>query len=64
MISLLGLRYRLLTRNSYEEKLFEIASKKLGLEQAIMSSVTANSELNLSKQELEHLIKEGRVARW
>ncbi|EER17077.1 chromodomain helicase dna binding protein, putative [Perkinsus marinus ATCC 50983] len=54
--------YRLLTRNSYEEKLFEIASKKLGLEQAIMSSVTANSELNLSKQELEHLIKEGAYA--
>ncbi|KAF4754559.1 choline dehydrogenase 7, variant 2, partial [Perkinsus olseni] len=54
--------YRLLTRDSYEQKLFEIASKKLGLEQAIMSSVTANSELNLSKQELEHLIKEGAYA--
>ncbi|KAF4669597.1 choline dehydrogenase 7 [Perkinsus chesapeaki] len=54
--------YRLLTRDSYEQKLFEIASKKLGLEQAIMSSVTANSDLNLSKKELESLIKEGAYA--
>ncbi|KAF4676627.1 choline dehydrogenase 7 [Perkinsus chesapeaki] len=54
--------YRLITRNSYEERMFDVASKKLGLEQALMSGVTKNSKLELSRKELQDLIKRGAYA--
>lgn len=39
--------------------MFDVASKKLGLEQALMSGVTKNSKLELSKKELQDLIRRG-----
>ncbi|KAF4719463.1 choline dehydrogenase 7, partial [Perkinsus olseni] len=54
--------YRLITRDSYEERMFDVASKKLGLEQALMSGVTKNSKLELSRKELQDLIKRGAYA--
>ncbi|KAF4748573.1 choline dehydrogenase 7, partial [Perkinsus olseni] len=54
--------YRLITRDSYEQHMFDTASRKLGLEQALMSGVTKNSTLHLSKAELNNLIKNGAYA--
>ncbi|KAF4669598.1 hypothetical protein FOL47_002434 [Perkinsus chesapeaki] len=54
--------YRLITRDSYEQHMFDTASRKLGLEQALMSGVTKNSTLHLSKEELNNLIKNGAYA--
>ena len=38
--------YRLVTRNTFEGEMFARASKKLGLEQAILSTHDFNSETN------------------
>jgi hypothetical protein len=42
--------YRLVTRNTYEAEMFERASKKLGLDQAVLSSMqveTSTSGMNV-----------------
>ena len=39
--------YRLITRNSFESEMFERASRKLGLEQAILSTHDYNADTNL-----------------
>ncbi|KAL7721116.1 Chromodomain helicase hrp1 [Entamoeba marina] len=54
--------YRLVSKNTYERYMFERASMKLGLDQAILSNVgSAEPKDNdkLSKEEIEHLLKFG-----
>ena len=51
--------YRLITRGSYEQHMFDVASKKIGLEQVVMTSVTQNSSLKLSKKDIDTLLKQG-----
>lgn len=41
--------YRLITKDTYEMQMFRAASKKLGLEQAIMSTVEADSKIQGNK---------------
>ena len=53
--------FRLVTRGTYEEKMFQVASQKLGLEQAVMSG-DAKGGPKLSKEELDRLLKEGAYA--
>lgn len=59
--------YRLITRGTYEQEMFQTASKKLGLDRAILqrqgsggdaSSSSANPS-SLSKAEVEKLLKRG-----
>lgn len=47
--------YRLITRGTYESAMFQRASMKLGLEQAVMS----NGRKNMSADVVETLLKEG-----
>ena len=54
--------FRLVTRGTYEEKMFQVASQKLGLEQAVMSSGGAGGGLKLTKEEMDKLLKEGAYA--
>jgi superfamily II DNA or RNA helicase len=56
--------FRLVTRGTYEEKMFQVASQKLGLEQAVMSGSGAknNGAPKLSKDEMDRLLKEGAYA--
>ena len=62
--------YRLITHNTYEKKMFEKASKKLGLDQAVLtkmkssssssSSSTSNSnKIPLNTKEVDELLKYG-----
>jgi len=60
--------YRLITRNTYEREMFDRASLKLGLDKAILQSMrnedkfnqtTQNPQLQLSKKEIEDLLKKG-----
>jgi superfamily II DNA/RNA helicase len=59
--------YRLITRNTYEREMFDKASLKLGLDKAILQSMrnedkfnpAQNSNLQLSKKEIEDLLKKG-----
>ena len=57
--------FRLITKNTYEQRMFQLASRKLGLEQAVMQGVTSNvnsssaDNISLSKTEIEKLLKEG-----
>lgn len=62
--------YRLITRNTYEREMFDRASLKLGLDKAILQSMRnedkfntqaagANNPLQLSKKEIEDLLKKG-----
>jgi len=65
----LVLVYRLITRNTYEQKMFDIASKKLGLDQAILSEMvdtndiltttTSKHKSKLSEEEVESLLRNG-----
>jgi len=63
--------YRLITRSSFEAEMFDRASKKLGLEQAIMGSKEFNAEEmdgsgsskpKMDAKELEQLLREGAYA--
>ncbi|EAY05467.1 Type III restriction enzyme, res subunit family protein [Trichomonas vaginalis G3] len=52
--------YRLITRGTYESEMFDRASKKLGLDQAVLDHHANNeSESKMDKEELENLIKRG-----
>jgi len=57
--------YRLITKNTYEAGMFRMASRKLGLTQAVMESVGAGSCDLTSKpsgQEVESLLRQGAFA--
>jgi hypothetical protein len=63
--------YRLITRRSFESEMFERASKKLGLEQAVLGSrvfgdleVDENSKANMKMdaKEMEALLRQGAYA--
>ncbi|XP_055739065.1 chromodomain-helicase-DNA-binding protein 7-like isoform X2 [Salvelinus fontinalis] len=56
--------YRLITRNSYEREMFDKASLKLGLDKAVLQSMSgrenaANGVPQLSKKEVEDLLRKG-----
>ncbi|KAJ8387669.1 hypothetical protein AAFF_G00152190 [Aldrovandia affinis] len=56
--------YRLITRNSYEREMFDKASLKLGLDRAVLQSMSgreniANGVQQLSKKEVEDLLRKG-----
>uniref|UniRef100_A0A9J8B3G1 Chromodomain helicase DNA binding protein 7 n=1 Tax=Cyprinus carpio carpio TaxID=630221 RepID=A0A9J8B3G1_CYPCA len=56
--------YRLVTRNSYEREMFDKASLKLGLDKAVLQSMSgrenaANGVQQLSKKEIEDLLRKG-----
>ena len=50
--------YRFITARSYESEMFDRASKKLGLEQAVMTGLNAKQQQDkrLSKKEIEELL--------
>lgn len=49
--------YRLLTRKTYEIHMFHMSSRKMGLDQAVLSGVEGES--TLSKKEMENLLRHG-----
>ncbi|XP_061695870.1 chromodomain-helicase-DNA-binding protein 7 isoform X2 [Syngnathoides biaculeatus] len=56
--------YRLITRNSYEREMFDKASLKLGLDKAVLQSMSGRDNANsgvqqLSKKEIEDLLRKG-----
>ena len=51
--------YRLVTRGTYENEMFERASMKLGLDQAILDAKIDNNPNNMNAKEIETLIKKG-----
>lgn len=56
--------YRILTRKTYEREMFERASKKLGLEQAVLgnlrgSDLSESKKPNLQVDEIDALLKHG-----
>ncbi|KAG9341958.1 hypothetical protein JZ751_018275 [Albula glossodonta] len=57
--------YRLITRNSYEREMFDRASLKLGLDKAVLQSMsgrensTGGIQQQLSKKEIEDLLRRG-----
>ncbi|TNN60402.1 Chromodomain-helicase-DNA-binding protein 7 [Liparis tanakae] len=56
--------YRLITRNSYEREMFDKASLKLGLDKAVLQSMSGRENANsgaqpLSKKEVEDLLRKG-----
>eukprot|EP00939_MAST-03C_sp_MAST-3C-sp1_P003578 g3578.t1 len=53
--------YRLLARKSYEYGMFEAASLKLGLDQAVLQGVTHDSDSSraMSKEEMQRLLRHG-----
>ncbi|KAF3849609.1 hypothetical protein F7725_019328 [Dissostichus mawsoni] len=61
--------YRLITRNSYEREMLDKASLKLGLDRAVLQSMSGNKEGNnngqvqqFSKKEIEDLLWKGAYA--
>ncbi|XP_067108594.1 chromodomain-helicase-DNA-binding protein 8 isoform X1 [Osmerus mordax] len=60
--------YRLITRNSYEREMLDKASLKLGLDRAVLQSMSSNKESNVngvqqfSKKEIEDLLRKGAYA--
>ncbi|XP_034411872.1 chromodomain-helicase-DNA-binding protein 8 isoform X4 [Cyclopterus lumpus] len=61
--------YRLITRNSYEREMLDKASLKLGLDRAVLQSMSGNKETNVngqvqqfSKKEIEDLLRKGAYA--
>ncbi|GJD12175.1 Chromodomain-helicase-DNA-binding protein 6 [Galdieria sulphuraria] len=63
--------YRLVTRGTYEEDMFERASKKLGLDQAILQDMgfeeankkkEKDSVADIKKEEIDRLLKKGAYA--
>jgi SNF2 family DNA or RNA helicase len=60
--------YRLIIANSYESEMFQMSSKKLGLDKAIFTGDTFKSmgdfdeaEKQLTKDEIEMLLKKGLI---
>ncbi|XP_056276193.1 chromodomain-helicase-DNA-binding protein 7 isoform X2 [Pseudoliparis swirei] len=56
--------YRLITRNSYEREMFDKASLKLGLDKAVLQSMSGRDNATsgaqpLSKKEVEDLLRKG-----
>lgn len=52
--------YRLLTRSTYEQQMFKLASQKLGLDQAVLSGFEGKSGSgSLTKEEVEKLLRHG-----
>ncbi|XP_064639881.1 chromodomain-helicase-DNA-binding protein 7-like isoform X2 [Lineus longissimus] len=56
--------YRLITRNSYEREMFDRASMKLGLDKAVLQSMSGKkddttAQAQLSKKEIEDLLRKG-----
>ncbi|KAM9510012.1 chromodomain-helicase-DNA-binding protein 9-like isoform 1-T10 [Guaruba guarouba] len=56
--------YRLITRNSYEREMFDRASLKLGLDKAVLQSMSGRENTvggiqQLSKKEIEDLLRRG-----
>eukprot|EP01130_Rhizamoeba_saxonica_P013576 TRINITY_DN5809_c1_g1_i1.p1 TRINITY_DN5809_c1_g1~~TRINITY_DN5809_c1_g1_i1.p1 ORF type:complete len:1529 (-),score=423.68 TRINITY_DN5809_c1_g1_i1:329-4915(-) len=54
--------YRLITDNSYEMKMFDVASKKLGLNRAILGSsifAPTNQTIELEDEDVEKLLRHG-----
>lgn len=59
--------YRLLTKNTREKEMFEAASRKLGLDKAVLSQTTVDFQQSkrrpsLDKESLEVLLKHGAYA--
>ena len=55
--------YRLVTSRSFEQEMFDRASKKLGLEQAVLGTFEKEWEDDKpTQQEMEHLLKKGAYA--
>ena len=62
--------YRLITRRSFEAEMFQRASKKLGLEQAVLGTADFNADehedqsaaLKIDSKEMEKLLREGAYA--
>merc|ERR1711968_42713 len=62
--------YRLITRRSFEAEMFQRASRKLGLEQAVLGTADFNAEehedqhaaLKIDSKEMEKLLREGAYA--
>uniref|UniRef100_A0A4W4GPM8 DNA helicase n=1 Tax=Electrophorus electricus TaxID=8005 RepID=A0A4W4GPM8_ELEEL len=60
--------YRLITRNSYEREMLDKASLKLGLDRAVLQSMSGNKEGSVngiqqfSKKEIEDLLRKGAYA--
>ncbi|XP_062465086.1 chromodomain-helicase-DNA-binding protein 8-like [Pezoporus occidentalis] len=60
--------YRLITRSSYEREMFDKASLKLGLDRAVLQSMSgregavAGPMQQLSKKEIEDLLRRGAYA--
>ncbi|XP_006005388.1 chromodomain-helicase-DNA-binding protein 8 isoform X2 [Latimeria chalumnae] len=61
--------YRLITRNSYEREMFDRASLKLGLDKAVLQSMSSGSKeggvngvQQFSKKEIEDLLRKGAYA--
>uniref|UniRef100_A0A3B4B7Q4 DNA helicase n=1 Tax=Periophthalmus magnuspinnatus TaxID=409849 RepID=A0A3B4B7Q4_9GOBI len=57
--------YRLITRNSYEREMLDKASLKLGLDRAVLQSMSGNKDTSVngfSKKEIEDLLRKGAYA--
>ncbi|KAG7271939.1 hypothetical protein CRUP_007710 [Coryphaenoides rupestris] len=60
--------YRLITRNSYEREMLDKASLKLGLDRAVLQSMSGNKDASpngvqqFSKKEIEDLLRKGAYA--
>ncbi|XP_064201992.1 chromodomain-helicase-DNA-binding protein 8 isoform X2 [Anguilla rostrata] len=60
--------YRLITRNSYEREMLDKASLKLGLDRAVLQSMSGNKDSSIngiqqfSKKEIEDLLRKGAYA--
>eukprot|EP01059_Diplonema_ambulator_P003695 TRINITY_DN13406_c0_g1_i2.p1 TRINITY_DN13406_c0_g1~~TRINITY_DN13406_c0_g1_i2.p1 ORF type:complete len:1853 (+),score=614.80 TRINITY_DN13406_c0_g1_i2:658-5559(+) len=56
--------YRVLTENTYEERMFEVASQKLGLDRVVLSAADTGdfngaSAMGLTTKEIENVLKHG-----
>lgn len=59
--------YRLITRNTYERKMFDRASRKLGLDRAVLGGMVEEEEEDaeskkMSASEVDTLLKQGAYA--
>lgn len=51
--------YRLITTNTYEREMFDKASLKLGLDKAVLQSMTPKDNQPLTRKEVEDLLRKG-----
>ena len=62
--------YRLITRQTYEQAMFDSANKKMGLDQAVLQSMSVSASKDggskakqqLSSKEIESLLRNGAYA--